>query len=181
MDFISGLSNSPGKIIIFVVVCRLSKYAYFLPLKHPYTAAFVAQIFFQNVFKLYGLPNSIVNDRVVVFLSSFWQELFRLQGVSVKFSPYHPELDRQIEVVNRTLEMYLTCFTSARPKEWLTWLPWADYGYDTSYHGSIKMSPYEAVYDLLQFFHTFLVQQQQITLINNSGLENAVKHPVEGF
>lgn len=81
MDFISGLSNSQGKIIIFVVVCRLSKYAYFLPLKRPYTTATVAQIFFQNVFKLYGLPNSIVNDRDVVFLSFFWQELFRLQGV----------------------------------------------------------------------------------------------------
>lgn len=40
--------------------------------------------------------------------------------------------------------MYLRCFTSGQLKEWCKWLPWAEY--NTSYHSTIKMTPYEAVF-----------------------------------
>ncbi|KAL4198442.1 hypothetical protein AMTRI_Chr03g140230 [Amborella trichopoda] len=60
MDFIDGLPNSNGKTTIFVVVDRLSKAVHFIPISHPCTATSVAQIFFNHVFKLYGMPKSIV-------------------------------------------------------------------------------------------------------------------------
>ncbi|KAJ8898748.1 hypothetical protein K2173_004975 [Erythroxylum novogranatense] len=59
MDFIGGLPNSSGKTTVFVVVDRLSKYAHFTPISHPYTAVTVAQIFFDNIFNLHGMPLSI--------------------------------------------------------------------------------------------------------------------------
>ena len=49
-------------------------------------------------------------------------------------------------MVNRCLENYLGCFTSDKPKEWTKWLPWVEWWYNTSYHSSIKMTPFEAVY-----------------------------------
>lgn len=77
----------------------------------------------------------------------FWRELFRLQGTSFKFSSsYHPKTDRQTEVVNRTVEMYLRCFTSHNQKEWVRWIPWAAYCYNTSIHASTKKTPYQIVY-----------------------------------
>ena len=71
MDFIERLPKSNRKSVIYVVVDRLSKYAHFMTLSHPYTAANVAQLFFDQAFKLHGLPNSLVSDRDPIFVSSF--------------------------------------------------------------------------------------------------------------
>jgi hypothetical protein len=78
MDFIIGLPKSRNKSIIMVVVDRLSKYSHFCALQDPFTASLVAQIFMDQVFKLHGMPHSIVSDRYPTFTRNFWQELFKL-------------------------------------------------------------------------------------------------------
>jgi hypothetical protein len=72
MDFIEGLPKVGGKSVILTVVDRFSKYAYFIPLAHPYTAESVAQVFFSEIVRLHGIPTSIVSDRDPVFTSVFW-------------------------------------------------------------------------------------------------------------
>ena len=120
MDFIDGLPSSQGYTVIMVVVDRLSKYAHFVPLKHPYTALSVSKAFIWEVVRLHGVLVSIVSDRDRIFISAFWKNLFQLQGSKLCMSSsYHPQSDGQSEVVNRTVEQYLRCFTCDQPKQWV--------------------------------------------------------------
>lgn len=80
-----------------VVVDKLCKYARFIALKHPFTASQVASSFINNVFKLHGMLKGIVSDRVSTITSTFWRELFKLQGVNLSyFSAYQPQSDGKL-------------------------------------------------------------------------------------
>lgn len=81
LDFVEGLPLSNGKDSIWVVVDMFTKYAHFTPLHHPYTATHIAQYFIDIIYKLHGLPVSVVTDRDKVFTSLFWKELFSILGV----------------------------------------------------------------------------------------------------
>jgi hypothetical protein len=147
MDFITGLPKLGNKSVIMVVVDRFSKYTHFCTLQHPFTASTMDQIFMDQVFKLHGMPHSIVYDRDSTFTSNFWQELFKLQGTQLHLSTtYHPQTDGQTEVVNKCLETYLRCFVFEKKNQWAQWLPLAEWWYNTSYHTTTRMTPFEVVY-----------------------------------
>nr|GEW18151.1 retrotransposable element Tf2 [Tanacetum cinerariifolium] len=77
MDFITQLPSSNGMTTICMIVEILTRVAHFIALSPNYTAVTLGVTFLQNVYFLYGLPNSIVSDRDPLFLSRFWQELFK--------------------------------------------------------------------------------------------------------
>lgn len=111
MDFITCLPKSRGQSAIMVVVDRLSKYGHFVALKPPTMARLVADWFIREVVRLHGSPRSIVSNRELVFMSTYWKELLTQSGTQLKFSSaYHLEMDSQTEVLNRVVETYLRCF-----------------------------------------------------------------------
>ena len=65
----------------------------------------MADLFFKEIFRLHGLPSFIVSHRDSKFMSTFWQEFFRLCGTNLTPSTsYHPQIDGQTEIVNKWVE-----------------------------------------------------------------------------
>lgn len=147
MDFIEALPKSKGHTVILVVVDKFTKFAHFIPVRHPYTAMTIAQLFLDNIVKLHGLPTTIVTDRDTIFVSNFWRELFKLYKVNIALSKaYNPQSDGHRERVNQCLEMYLRCSVHDTPKTWKSWLSLAELWYNSSFHSSIGCSPFKALY-----------------------------------
>lgn len=147
MDFITHLPVSANKSVIWVVVDRLTKYAHFIALPMGFTASSVAMEYLTEIYRLHGAPKTIVSDRDRVFISQFWEELFKALGTTLAYSSsYHPQSDGQTEVLNRCLETYLRCFVSEQPQVWTKYLALAEFWYNTSHHSAIGMTPFQALY-----------------------------------
>ena len=147
LDFVEALPRVRGKSMILTVVDRFSKYCHFIPLAHPYSAESVAQAFYTDIVRLYGIPVSMVSDRDPVFTSTFWRELMRMLGTKMRLtSAFHPQSDGQSEAANRVIIMYLRCLTGDRPRDWLRWPPWAEFMFNTAYQTSLKETPFRIVY-----------------------------------
>jgi hypothetical protein len=117
------------------------------PFKHPFTAQQVDQVMLDSMVKLHGIPKFMVTDRDKVFTSLFWKELFILWNTTLLTSTtYHPQTDDQIERVNQCLEMFLRCSVHSTPRRWKSWLPLAEFWYNTSYHSSLGCTPFKALY-----------------------------------
>jgi len=138
MDFVEGLPVSEGYSVILVVVDRQTKYAHFLPVKHPFTAHSIAKTVLDNVIKLHGFPHTIVTDRDKIFLCIFWKELFKLHDTQLLMSSaYHPQMDGQTERVNQCLEIYLRCAVHDSPKKWCQWLSLTELWYNSTFHSAL--------------------------------------------
>ena len=146
-SYIGGLPKSEGRDIIMVIVDRFTKYGHFIILAHPFTAQDVVKSFLDHVYKFHGLPATILTDMDKVFTSLFWKELFKHLGVKLLLSTtYHPQMDGQTERVNQCLETYLRCITMHCPKKWHQWISTAQWWYNSSFHSTIGMSPFQALY-----------------------------------
>ena len=59
-----------------VVVERLSKSTNFIPIQSTYKTVQIADIFMKEIFRLHGIPKTVISDRDVKFTSAFWKLCF---------------------------------------------------------------------------------------------------------
>jgi hypothetical protein len=120
MDFITSFPRAQGKDCIFMVLDRLMKFSHFLSIATDFSVTQVTELFFKEVFRLHGLPKTIINDKDKRFMSKFWKELFILVGTTLTPSTsYHPQTDSQIEIVNKWVEGYLRNYVVGQQKAWV--------------------------------------------------------------
>ena len=110
-DFITKLPIAQGYDSILVVVDRLTKMVHFIPTTEKTSVEGLARLFRDNVWKLYGLPKSIISDRGPQFAAGLMRELNQMLGIESKMlTAFHPQIDGQTERVNQELEQYLRIF-----------------------------------------------------------------------
>jgi len=99
------------------------------------------------MWKLYGLPESIISDRGPQFVAGLMRELNEMLGINSKLSTaFHPQTDGQTERVNQELEQYLRMFIDHRQEQWPEWLGTAEFAYNNKAHSSTQTSPFKANY-----------------------------------
>jgi hypothetical protein len=148
MDFIVGLPLTACKFdSIWVIVDRLSKSAHFIPVHTHYDARKYAEIYIARVLCLHGVPMTIIFDRGSQFVTRFWEQLHASLGTHlIHSSAYHLQTDGQTERVNQILEYMLIAYVLEHQESWDQNLPWAEFSYNNSYQGSLKMAPFEVLY-----------------------------------
>jgi len=121
--------------------------AHFIATTEKMSAKGLAKLFWDHVWKLHGLPESIISDRGVQFAVGMMKELNNLLGIHTKLSTaYHPQTDGQMERINQELEQYLRVFIDHRQEQWLDWLGTVEFAYNNKIHMATKTSPFKANY-----------------------------------
>ena len=147
VDFITKLPVVAGKDTVLVVCDRLSKMTHFVATTEGTLVEGLARLFRDNVWKLHGLPESVVSDRGPQFAAELTKELNRMLGIKMKLSTaFHPQMDGQMERMNQELEQYLWFFIEHRQKDWPEWLAAAEFAINNKVHTATKVSPFRANY-----------------------------------
>jgi len=145
IDFITKLPLAQGYDAILVVVDRLTKMGHFISTTERTSAEGLARLFRDNVWKLHGLPDSIISDRGPQFAAGIMKELNCMLGIEMKLSTaFHPQTDGQTERMNQELEQYLRMFIDHQQEQWPEWLGTAEFAYNNKVHTGTKVSPFKA-------------------------------------
>ncbi|KAB2625897.1 S ribonuclease [Pyrus ussuriensis x Pyrus communis] len=148
MDFVYKLPRTHnGFDGIWVIVDRLTKSAHFIPVREKYSLSRLAELFISKVVKYHGVPVSIVSDRDPRFTSKFWVAFQEALGTRLLYSTaYHPQTDGQSERTIQTLEDMLRASVLQFSDAWHQRLDLMEFAYNNSFHSSIGMAPFEALY-----------------------------------
>jgi hypothetical protein len=149
MDFVMGLPSSDGFDAIWVVIDRLTKLRHFAPCSTAIDAEGLAELFLANIFRLHGLPDTIVSDRGPQFASRFWKHLCNSLKIEPHLSTaFHPETDGQTEWTNAIMEQYLRAYVNYQQDDWVRFLPMAEFAANNHVSETTGISPFFANYGL---------------------------------
>jgi len=119
VDFITKLPLVAGKNVILVVCDRLSKMAHFVVTTEGTSVEGLVRLFRDNMWKLHGLPESVISDRGPQFVAGLTKELNEMLGIETRLlTVFHSQTDGQTEGMNQELEQYLRFFTEHKQRDW---------------------------------------------------------------
>ena len=142
-NLVADLPESEGKSAVAVFVARLTKMVHFFPCTKETITTEYARLFVNQVFKLHGMPEVIISDCDLRFMSKFWEEMFSLLGTDLRFSTaFHLETDGESEVTIHVLENFLQPYIEQRPSIWTVQLPLAEFATNNAINVSTGFTPF---------------------------------------
>ena len=123
------------------------KSSYFLTVRMTFSLEEFCQLYIREIVWLHGVPLSIVSDRDPRFIAHFWKSFQKAMGTRLTMSiAFHPQTDDQSERTIQVLEDMLRACVLGHKGSWEEHLPLVEFAYNNSYHTSIEMAQYEALY-----------------------------------
>ena len=114
-----------------------------IPSRINYNAHQIAELMFEEVYKLHGLPKHIISDRDVLFTSIFWEHLHKLVGTKLKISSaYHPETDGSTERANWTVTQMLRQCINEKQIDWVSNIPAIEFAINSARSESMGFAPF---------------------------------------
>ncbi|MCO5558312.1 hypothetical protein L7F22_011892 [Adiantum nelumboides] len=148
MDFIFDLprTQSGHDGICWTIIDRFSKHAHFIPVKKTVKPNHLARLFVARIFRLHGMPETIVSDRDPRFTSLFWKAIRKNIGTWLQFSStFHPQTNGQSEIANSVALDLLKSYISDQKTQWERYLPLVEFAYNNTIHSSTEKAPFEIV------------------------------------
>ncbi|KAK3247014.1 hypothetical protein CYMTET_12700 [Cymbomonas tetramitiformis] len=149
IDFVTGLPRTERGYDAFATFTdKLSKMVHVVPMLYAdSSAAQVARMYFDQIWRLHGAPMKIVCDRDSRFRDEMHLELHRLMGVQVaSTTPYHPQGDGQAEHTNHTVERMLRAYVDANQQDWDLWCTPVEFAINDSRSAVTGFTPFELMY-----------------------------------
>ena len=149
VDFMTDLPSSDGFDSIMVTVDHgLTKgLVLTATTKEGLTTDKTAQLYIDNIYSRFGLPDSIISDRGPQFDSELFQTLCKALGIKSKLTTaFHPQANGGTERTNREIQLYLSIFCINNPESWKEKLKLAEFVYNNRTHAERNETPFELMY-----------------------------------
>ena len=124
-----------------VVVNSITKWPHFMAMNTTVSAEGTTRLYYQDMWKLHGLPLQWLHDCGSMFIMGFMHELNRLLGIkTIASTAYHPQTNRQMECVNQELKTYIRMFCNHHQNNWDELLPSAEFAATNHVHLSAQVT-----------------------------------------
>ena len=122
--------------------------SHFIVITEKITAEDLVKLFRDNMWKLHGLPESVISDRGLQFVAGLMKELNEMLEIEMKLlMAFHLQTDRQTKRMNQGLEQYLRMYINHRQGNWLEWLAIVEFAFNNKVYISIKSLPFKVNYE----------------------------------
>jgi hypothetical protein len=147
IDFMGPLPPSKGYDYLMIVICRLTSMLHLIATNTTVKATEIAMLYYRDIVRLHGLPDTIVSDRDSKFTSKFWTELHRISGSKLLMSTaFHPQTDGATERSIRSVNQILRALVDDDQSNWYNKLPAMEFAFNSSINSSSGFAPFELNY-----------------------------------
>ena len=168
-------TSGRGKKFILCITDSFTKYVELVAIENKEAETVSAAIFDKWICR-YGVPLDLVTDRGQEFCAQLAEDLFKKIGCShLKTTARHPQCNSQAEVANKTIAKYLASFVDESTLDWEDYVAPLMFAYNTSYHRSIKTSPFFLTYGMEPRTPTFPGPEIRRTFYGESATDELIQ------
>ena len=143
IDMIGPLPNSTGMDTILVIVDRFMKMIRLKATMMNISSEGIAKIYRDKIWKLHGVPKTILSNQGPQFASKFMEEFTKVLGTKRKLSmAYHSQTNGQTERMNQKIGTFLRHYVNYQQDNWTEWAT-AEFSYNDKKHIVIDRTPFK--------------------------------------